>query len=79
MQVFSQWVLPIAMIAIGIAILTGVLIPTLPAGSSLRFMFGLVAILLGVLRFVSSRSQRRGPPDDRRRFGGPRKFPWENR
>jgi hypothetical protein len=75
MQVFSRWVLPIAMVAIGIAVLSGILLPSLPSGNTLRYMFGIVAILLGVMRFVASRSQL----DDRRRFGGPRNRPWENR
>jgi hypothetical protein len=78
MQVFSRWVLPIAMVAVGIAILSGILIPSLPNGNSLRFMFGIVAILLGILRFASSRSGR-PTEDDRRRFGGERKRPWEDK
>jgi hypothetical protein len=77
MQVFSRWVLPIAMVAIGIAIFSGFLLPTLPNGTTLRFMFGSVAVLLGVLRFVAVRSVR-SRQDDRRRFGGERKRPWEN-
>ncbi len=77
MQLFSRWILPIAMMAIGIAIFSGFLFPTLPNGAVLRFMFGMVAFLLGVLRFVAVRSVRR-KPEDRRRFGGERKRPWEN-
>ena len=77
MQVFSRWVLPIAMIAVGIAIFSGFLLPALPNGNTLRFMFGVVAVLLGVLRFFAARSVRSGQ-EDRRRFGGERKRPWEN-
>jgi len=77
MGIFSRWVLPIAMMAVGIAVLSGLLMPSLPNGASLRLMFGVVAILLGVMRFVASRSGR-GAGDERRRFGGERKRPWED-
>lgn len=70
----TRWVLPIAMIAIGIAILSGALLTNLPGQTALRVMIGVVAILLGIHRFVAARMAR---PDDRRRFGGERRRPWE--
>jgi len=66
------------MMVIGIAILSGFLLPSMPNGTALRTMFGIVAFLLGVLRFFAARSVR-PESEDRRRFGGPRKRPWENR
>jgi hypothetical protein len=76
MQVLSRWVLPIAMVAIGIAILSGYLIPNIPGQSGLRMMMGLVAVLLGVFRFFLSRTAAREPKQ--RRFGGQRRRPWES-
>jgi hypothetical protein len=75
MRTLSRWVLPIAMVAIGIAILSGYLIPALPGQTGLRTMMGLVAILLGLFRFFLARTQSAGPAP--RRFGGQRHRPWE--
>jgi hypothetical protein len=74
MQVISRWVLPIAMVAIGIAILSGLLLRQLPPNSGLRPVLGLVAVLLGAHRFVASRSVVERAD---RRFGGERRRPWE--
>ena len=74
MQVISRWVLPIAMVAVGIAILSGLLLRELPRDTGLRPILGLVAVLLGAHRFVAARS---GIRDDDRRFGGERRRPWE--
>jgi hypothetical protein len=73
-MIIIRWVLPIAMVAVGIAILFGWILQNLPAQTALRPMIGIVAILLGVHRFVASRIMS---ADDRRRFGGGRKRPWE--
>lgn len=74
MQVISRWVLPIAMVAVGIAILSGLILRELPAGLGIRPMLGIITVLLGVHRFVAARS---APPRDKRRFGGERRRPWE--
>jgi hypothetical protein len=74
MTILMQWILPIAFVAVGIAILAGWMFPQLPAMSGLRLVLGIVALLLGVHRFVASRSVSR---ESRRRFGGERQRPWE--
>jgi hypothetical protein len=75
MQVFFRWILPITLVGIGIAIFSGLLLRELPAGSGLRLMLGLICALLGVHRFVASRSVR---SPGRRRYGGGFHRPWEH-
>jgi len=75
MGLLVRWVLPIAFVAIGIAVLFGWILRDLPPSSGLRLMIGVVVILLGVHRFVASRTASR----DRRRFGGERDRPWEEK
>lgn len=74
MRVLSQWILPIAMGVIGIAIFTGLILRDLPASTGLRPIIGMVAILLGAHRFVVSRIKQ---SDEERRFGGSSRRPWE--
>lgn len=74
MELLTRWILPIAFGAVGIAIFAGWIIPVLPNNAGLRIMLGLVAILLGVHRFVASRTMTK---QDRRRYGGERNRPWE--
>lgn len=76
MSFVSRWLLPVAFVAIGIAVLTGALLPNLPAGTGIRLMVGIVAVLLGVHRYVASRSVA---PRARRPYGGERRNPWEDR
>lgn len=76
MRYLSQWVLPIALVGIGSAILFGFIFSTIPAGTGLRPMLGLVVILMGVHRFVASRYVKR---EDRRPYGGERSKPWEEK
>jgi len=47
--------LPIAVIflGVGIAILMGWLFPQIPSRTGLRFMLGLIVIMMGIYRFVS--------------------------
>ena len=73
MGILTRWILPVAFVAIGIAIFTGWLLPELPNRYGLRIMLGLVALLLGVHRFVASRTVSAS----RRRYGGQRHQPWE--
>lgn len=75
MRILMQWVTPTALIAVGVAVLAGWLLPQLPSGLSLRTILGLVLILFGVHRFVASRYSIGS--GDRRRYGGERKRPWE--
>ncbi len=70
----THWILPIAMVAVGIAILSDLILTNIPPQTWLRPIIGVVVILLGVHRFVASRMMT---PDDRRRFGGGRRRPWE--
>lgn len=74
MQILSRWVLPVAFVGIGSAILFGLLFPAIPASTGLRPILGIVVILMGVHRFVASRSAQ---PRDRRPYGGERRKPWE--
>lgn len=75
MRLVYRWLLPVAFIGIGIAVLAGLLLPNLPAGTGIRPMVGIVAILLGVHRFVASRTVAHS---SRRVYGGERRKPWEN-
>jgi hypothetical protein len=78
MNNLTRWILPISMVGIGIAILTGVIMPDLPGVTGLRLMVGLVCILLGIHRFVAARMVR--PDSDRnRRYGGQSQRPWERK
>jgi len=74
MTILPRWILPIAFVAVGIAILAGWMLPQLQGYSGLRLVLGIVALLLGVHRFLASRTGSRG---SRRRFGGGRQRPWE--
>jgi hypothetical protein len=74
MKLLYQWILPVAFIAIGIAIFTGVMLPNLPSGTGLRLMLGLITVMLGIHRFVASRVKL----SDRRPYGGDRTRPWED-
>jgi hypothetical protein len=74
MAILTRWILPIAFVAVGIAILGDWVLPQLPERSGLRLMVGMVALLLGVHRFLASRTTSR---TNRRRFGGERPRPWE--
>jgi hypothetical protein len=77
MRIIISWVLPVAFLVIGIAILTGLIFKEIPEGTFLRPVIGMVVILLGVHRFVASRMSI--APSERRRFGGGRQRPWENK
>lgn len=73
MGILTRWILPVAFMAIGIAIFAGWLLPGLPSQYGLRIMLGMVALLLGIHRFVASRTTA----SPRRHYGGERHKPWE--
>ena len=75
MQILSRWVLPVAFVGIGSAILTGLLFPAIPAATGLRPILGIVVILMGVHRFAAARHVK---PSNRRSYGGERRKPWED-
>jgi hypothetical protein len=75
MHLMFRWILPIALVGIGIAVFFGLLLREMPAGTGLRFMLGLICVLLGVYRFAAARTER---PASRRRYGGSFHRPWEN-
>lgn len=68
--------MPVAFVAIGIAIMTGAMLPQLPEGTMLRPVMGIVVMLIGIHRFVVSRV--RAAPRERP-FGGDRPRPWDTR
>lgn len=70
----TRWILPVAFVLLGVMILTGTILTQIPKETGLRTIMGLTVILLGIHRFVVSRTQR----SDRRRFGGEHRRPWEN-
>jgi hypothetical protein len=70
-----RWILPIVIIAVGIAIFTGMILPQIPRETGLRPLLGIVVALFGVYRFAAARMPR--PDAERRRFGGERMRPWE--
>lgn len=74
MRILMQWVLPIVLLAVGIAIFTGGVLPQIPRHTGLRQLLGAVVVLFGIYRFVAVRIP---PVPDRRRFGGDRFRPWE--
>ncbi len=74
MSVLLRWVLPIAILAVGIAIFTGALLPPIPRGTGLRTLLGLVMILFAIYRFAAARIPQ---ALSKRRFGGKRYRPWE--
>jgi hypothetical protein len=74
MPSLTRWILPIALVGIGIAIFAGWIMPDLPGARGFRPMIAMVVILLGIHRFVASRAVR---DEKRRRFGGPGPRPWE--
>jgi hypothetical protein len=76
MQFLTRWILPVAFVAIGIAIFSGWLLSEIPKQTYLRPILGAVAVLLGVHRYVASRVGPRAP--QRRRYGGERHRPWED-
>jgi len=67
--------MPIAFVIIGVAIITGYMLPQLPNGTFLRPVMGFVVVLLGIHRFVVSRTP--AAPRDRQ-FGGDRPKPWDD-
>jgi hypothetical protein len=71
----TRWILPVSFLIIGILILTGDLLQQLPEETGLRPIMGIVVILLGVHRFVVSRT----PKARERRFGGEHRRPWEDK
>ena len=70
-----KWLVPISLVAIGIAVLSGFILKNVPGQGFFRQTFGLVIILIGVYRYFAARIPKVGAP--RRRFGGVRKRPWE--
>ena len=74
MKLIVRWIMPVAFVIIGIAIMTGVMLPQLPDGTLLRPVMGIVVILLGVHRFAVSRMSV-SPRE--RRYGGDRPRPWD--
>ena len=69
-----RWVLPIVMLAVGIAIFSGGILTQIPSGTGLRPLLGAVMVLFAIYRFVAARTRR---VSERRRFGGERSRPWE--
>ena len=76
MNLLARWMLPLAFAVLGILILGGVILTEIPPKTGLRTLLGVVVILLGVHRFVASRSVK---VRHDRRFGGERNRPWEKR
>jgi hypothetical protein len=76
MQMLNRWLLPIAFVGVGIAVFTGAILRNLPEMGELRLMVGVICILLGIHRFVASRTVKHDP---RRPFGGSFHRPWDNR
>lgn len=76
MSLLTRWILPLGFAVLGILILSGVILTEIPPKTGLRTLLGSVVILLGVHRFVVSRSVK---PRADRRFGGERNRPWERR
>jgi hypothetical protein len=74
MRTLMLWVLPIVVVAVGIAIFAGIILPQIPRQSGLRPLLGAVVVLFGIYRFVASRIPR-GP--NNRRYGGEVRRPWE--
>lgn len=74
MSALLRWVLPIAILAVGIAIFTGTLLTLIPRGTGLRTLLGLVVILFAIYRFVAARIPQ---APSKRRFGGEFRRPWE--
>ncbi len=71
----TRWILPIGFVILGVLILSGVLLKQIPRETGLRPIMGVVVILLGIHRFVVSRT----PRADRRSYGGEFGRPWERR
>lgn len=69
-----RWLLPIAFVVVGILILTGTILKEIPRETGLRTIMGIVVILIGVHRFVVSRT----PRNEHRRFGGSYRRRWDN-
>jgi hypothetical protein len=74
MRILMHWVLPIVLVAVGIAIFTRSILPQIPRQAGLRPLLGIVVLLFGVYRFVAARMPRSA---DRRRYGGEVQRPWE--
>ena len=74
MRTLMHWVLPIVLVAVGIAIFAGGILLQIPRQSGLRPLLGAVVVLFGIYRFVMARTPK-GP--DRRRYGGEVRRPWE--
>ena|SRR3989339_1307257 len=74
MKLIIGWIMPIAFVIIGVAIMSGILLTRIPDETLLRPVMGVVVILIGIHRFVVSRM----PVKPReRRFGGDRPRPWD--
>lgn len=76
MKWINQWLMPVAFWAAGIAFLSGAVKTGLAVNPGLRLTMGLVILLFGVQRFVSARTPRQ---EDRRRYGGRRRQPWDGK
>jgi hypothetical protein len=74
MRILMYWVLPIVVVAVGIAIFTGSILPQIPRPLGLRPLLAAVVVLFGIYRFAAARIPR-GP--DNRRYGGEIRRPWE--
>ncbi len=75
MKLIVKWIMPIAFVTIGLAIMTGNMLPQIPDNTLLRPVMGIVVILIGVHRFVVSRMQ---VTPRERPFGGDHPRPWDN-
>jgi uncharacterized membrane protein YfcA len=73
MQIIMRWVVPIVLLAVGIAIFSGGILKQIPSATGLRPLLGIVVILFAIYRFAAVRTPR--APE--RRFGGERTRPWE--
>ena len=76
MKLLFRWVLPAAIVGVGIALLAGWMTLKVPAQFGLRQLLGLVVILFGLLRLVTGWSGSRS--SERRPYGGSWRKPWDN-
>ena len=78
MSFILRWLMPAVLVLVGIAVLTGFLLPdNTPTRTLLRPMLGLIVVIVGINRFVAARMT--SPTSRRRRFGGERQRPWEDK
>lgn len=59
-----RWLMSVLFVGIGAAIWYGWLFPQIPSQTGLRFLLGMVMILLGIYRLLSSGFARRGGQRD---------------